>query len=404
MEKKIRVLHISKYYPPYIGGLESFCHDIVSALRKEGGYEQYVFCFNDKDETVEEEFDGVKVYRIGIQRIVASQPLAKGYGKALKKAIAEFKPDIVHFLYPNPYAAFFFLKCKFDGKLHLDWVFDITKQKTLKKLFKHQTETLLKRAAMVTSIAPTYFEGTDYLPFYKGEKGCIPCRIGDNRLNVTKEQISKANVIKEKYPGKKLVFFYGRHTEYKGLKYLIESNRYLDQENTEILIAGQGDQTEELKKQASEYRNIEFLGKLSDEDINAYLMACDVFAFPSISRNEAFGIALAEAMHFGKPACTFTISGSGVNWVCPNNVAGLETPNKDVKAYADNINRLLNDKELYDRLSKGAIDRCGELFMKDSFDKNVIEVYKRIAAVKEPSEHRHEQISKNYQKTENQHS
>lgn len=379
MGRNIRVLHISKYYPPYIGGLESFCHDIVSALQKEGGYEQYVFCFNDKDETIEEELGGVKVYRIGIQRIVASQPLAKGYGKTLKKVMAEFRPDVIHFLYPNPYAAFHFLNCKFEGKLHLDWICDITKQKTLKKLFKRQTEALLKRATLVTSIAPTYFQDTDYLPFYKGEKGCIPCRIGDCRLNVTDEQKNKANGIKEKYPGKKLIFFYGRHTEYKGLRYLIESNQYLDQENTEILIAGKGDQTEELKKRAGAYKNIEFLGKLSDEDINAYLMACDVFAFPSITRNEAFGISLAEAMYFGKPACTFTIVGSGVNWVCPGDVAGLEAPNKDVKAYAANINRLLSDKELYDRLSKGAVDRCHELFMKDSFDKNVVEIYRRIA-------------------------
>ena len=40
-----------------------------------------------------------------------------------------------------------------------------------------------------------------------------------------------------------------------------------------------------------------------------------IFCFPSITRNEAFGIALAEAMYCGKPAVTFTIEGSGVNFV-----------------------------------------------------------------------------------------
>ncbi len=379
MTEKIRVLHISKYYPPYIGGIESFCHDIASALRDTGDYEQVVFCYNDKNETVEEVYDGVKVIRVGIQRIIASQPLAKGYGKRLKNVINEFKPDIVHFCYPNPYAAHFLLKTKFKSVFHLDWICDIIKQKFLKQFFRGQNRRLLKRADLVTSITPTYFENTDYLPYYEGDKDAIPCRVGDARLNPTEEQKQKADLIKDKYRGKSVVFFYGRHTRYKGLKHLIEANGFLDREKVQLVIAGQGALTEELKEQAASYENVDFVGRLTDDDINSYLMACDIFAFPSITRNEAFGIALAEAMYYGKPACTFTIPGSGVNWVSKNGVTCLEAPNGDSKKFAENIMRLVNDDQLRGELGKNGKARCEELFLKPVFDKKVIEVYRCLS-------------------------
>ena len=84
-----------------------------------------------------------------------------------------------------------------------------------------------------------------------------------------------------------------------------------------------------------------FVGRLSDEDLKLYHYAAFVFAFPSITKNEAFGVALAEAMYCGTPAVTFTIPGSGVNWVPPNGETGIEVPNGDDKAYAKAIDTLL---------------------------------------------------------------
>ena len=103
-----------------------------------------------------------------------------------------------------------------------------------------------------------------------------------------------------------------------------------------------------------------------------------MFAFPSITRNEAFGISLAEALYFGKPALTFTIKGSGVNYVNINNETGLEAPNEDVKSYADNINRLLHDEALYKKLSIGAKERALTLFSKEHFVKTLNEIFDKL--------------------------
>lgn len=40
-----RILHISKYYYPYIGGTEQVARDVVNALNGEN-IEQKVICFN----------------------------------------------------------------------------------------------------------------------------------------------------------------------------------------------------------------------------------------------------------------------------------------------------------------------------------------------------------------------
>ncbi len=382
--KKNKILHVSKYYPPFTGGIEQVAYNVVKSLKETGNYEQKVICFNEKNETkLDDIYDDISVVRVGSKKKIASQSLNFNYGKLLEKAYLEFKPDIIHFHYPNPFVAHYLLKLlkkyNYNGKLVLHWHCDIIKQKILKKFFKKQNEQLCERADIILSTSPAYLENTDYLPRYKDKVKVVPLCIGKERTIVTENQKNKANEIEQKYKDKKIIFFFGRHTEYKGLRYLIESNQYLNQDECQIIIGGKGELTEELKKQASIYKNIEFVGRLSDDDINSYLMTCNIFAFPSITRNEAFGISLAEAMYFGKPVCTFTIPGSGVNWVCPNNICGLEAPNRDVREYANNINRLMNDKDLYDRLSNESIKRCIELFTYENFFKNVVKVYDEIS-------------------------
>ncbi|MCR5724415.1 MAG: glycosyltransferase, partial [Treponema sp.] len=80
--------------------------------------------------------------------------------------------------------------------------------------------------------------------------------------------------------------------------------------------------------------NIEFIGRISDEEKKCYLLTADVFAFPSITKNEAFGIALAEALYCGLPAVTFHIDGSGVNWVNQDSVTGIEVKHFSAQEYA----------------------------------------------------------------------
>ncbi len=377
-----KVLHITKYHYPYVGGTEQVCKDVIDSLSNLNMV-QKVICFNEdaqdgnvichRGETVHDIVDGIEVIRCGCIAKIASQSISLTYKRELKKVFTDLKPDIVVLHYPNPFVAYFLLplinKNK-NIKFVLYWHLDITKQKLLGKLFHGQTLALLKRADKIIATSPNYIDGSPYLSKFKDKCSVIPNCIRTERLEIDENTRAKAEKIRDKYKDKIICFGIGRHVPYKGFTYLIKASKYLD-DNFEILIGGKGPLTESLKEEAVNDNKIEFCGRISDEDLPAYYLACDIFCFPSITKNEAFGIALAEGMYYGKPAVTFTIPGSGVNYVNLENVTGIECPNGDVEAYAKAIKKLANDKKIAEEYGKNAKKRVIENFMFDSFKKRI---------------------------------
>ena len=176
--------------------------------------------------------------------------------------------------------------------------------------------------------------------------------------------------------GKPIVFFLGRHVEYKGIKYLLEAERFVRQDCV-FLIAGQGPLTAHLKEQYHSSR-LHWLGRISEEEKRYYYHAASIFAFPSITRNEAFGIVLAEAMYCKCPTVTFTIKGSGVNWVSLNGETGIEVANSDFQAYAQAVDKLLQDNILRDKMGRNAKKRVVSLFTRDVVAKQYQELYEKF--------------------------
>lgn len=367
----IKILQIPNYIYPHIGGIEQVARDIVSSLNEDAEIEQRVICFNSKNKTINDKVDGVNITRVKSIGKVFSQELAFSYGKELKKVLEEFKPDIVIFHYPNPLVAHFLLKHKKMGfKLILYWHLDITKQKILGKLFSLQSKKLLNWADKVIATSPNYVLGSKYLKTYKEKTKVIPNCVNTERVSYDQEVINLSEKIKKDYKGKTIIFAFGRHVPYKGLTYLIKASKLLNDEFI-IFIGGKGKLTKSLKKEAQDDKKVKFIDTLSDKELKAYLLSCDIFAFPSITKNEAFGIGLAEAMSFAKPAVTFTILGSGVNYVSLNNVTGIEVENKNYKLFADALVTLKNDLELRILYGNNAKKRVQELFTEDVFHQHI---------------------------------
>ena len=369
-----KVLHISKYYFPFIGGVEQVARDCVNALKDK--YEQKVICFNHEKGDSVDEVDGVEVVRASCFAKVASQSLSMDYEKLLKKVLNEFKPDYVVFHYPNPFVGSILTKYfkKKTFKLILWWHLDIVKQKFLKIFFEGQNKKLLKYADKIVATSPNYVEGSPYLSINKEKCVVIPCCFNIDRMAYNDSNIEASLELKKKYEGKTILFAFGRHVPYKGLTYLIQASKLLD-DSYKVLIGGKGPLTEELENEAKGDSKVEFLGKISDDDLKNYFLASDIFCFPSITRNEAFGIGLAEAMYYGKPSVTFTIPCSGVNWVSIHNETGLECENGNVKSYADAIKKLASDKALREKLGAAAKERSIEHFTYEKFKENTIQLF-----------------------------
>lgn len=368
MKKKI--LHITSYYLPHYGGIEQVTYDIVNILKEK--YENKIICFSETKKTKVDIYEGIEVHRVGWTKKIASQAISFSYILKLRGLLKEFKPDYIHIHLPNPLITFYLLlnlliykkKIKIIGH----WHSDIVEQKYIKRIYLPIQNILLKKLDKIIVTSREYGEFSEDLKNYQNKIIVIPNIVNQTILdNFDRIKVER---IRKKYKDKKIVFFIGVHRKYKGLKYLIEASKYLSDEY-KIIIAGNGPLTTELKELSKEDKKIEFIGKISDKEKVNYYYASDIFAFPSISKNEAFGIALAEALYCGLPAVTFTIKGSGVNWVNLDGVTGIEIKFRNAVDYASGITQVIEKGK---QTFKGN-ERCKSLFVKEVIKIKLFQLY-----------------------------
>jgi glycosyltransferase involved in cell wall biosynthesis len=124
---------------------------------------------------------------------------------------------------------------------------------------------------------------------------------------------------------------------------------------TLVLVGEQGNdihgcepQLRELAERHGLAARVRFVGAVAD--VEAWLRASDVFAFPT--ENEAFGLSLVEAMACGLPAVTTTVGGLR-DFVADETNALVVAPG-DSRGIAAALWRLLDDAELRARLGGAA--------------------------------------------------
>lgn len=373
----MKILHISKYYYPYLGGVENICKYLVEQMPQ---HEVGVVCFNDKNEDVVEEVNGHKVWRVASVVNIARQALSISYKKMLRMAIDDFCPDVVHYHWANPFPVLMLKELlPRQTRLVIHWHMDIIRQWYLYWAVKPLERWLIRRADFVCVTSPQYRDGSKPLSAFKDKVRVVPNCIEESKFEAQPQDAAIIENIKAQHHNKPIVLFLGRHTKYKGLPHLIEAERFINAD-CEIVIGGSGPLTDGLKALVTR-RNasrIKFVGRLSDDEMRCYMKAASVFAFPSITKNEAFGVALAEAMYCETPAVTFTIPGSGVNWVNINGETGLEVPNSDDEAFGKAIDKILSDKSLQEKFSQSARQRVSKNFLLNNMISAMEDVYEAL--------------------------
>jgi glycosyltransferase involved in cell wall biosynthesis len=355
-----KVLQISNYYTPHIGGIEQTCQYLSEGLKDE--YEVKVICFSEDFSTKHIEVNGIDIVKPGVCLNVVRQSLSLSYYGILRKLIKDWKPDIIHFHYPNPFVTALLLPLiPSSTKLYVQWHLDITKQKKIYPFVKPLETRLLKRADLIAPTSPNYRDSSKPLIPFLQKTEVLPSAIDPSLLDLKADEWERVEAIKEKSNNQPIVFFVGRHVAHKGILDLIEAEKLI-QNDCVIYIAGSGPITDEVKKECSSKRII-FLGRLTDKEKKYYYHAADIFAFPSYTKAEGFGLTLCEAMYCKAVPVTYTIEGSGVNWVSLNNETGLEVPNRDVAAYAKAVDRLIEDRDLRLRMAEQGHRRVIENFI-----------------------------------------
>lgn len=352
------ILHISKYYYPDLGGIETVAMYLAEGMTD---YKNIVVCFS-KDNTYHEDIvNGIKVYRMPVNFSFMSQDVSYTYYTRLKKIFKLYQPEFVHVHCPNPFVYPIVTSIIHkDTKLILHWHSDILSKGIAYQVIKPFESHILERADLIISTSPNYIPHSKPLTRHKGKVEVSQNGLITSHFDLKESDKSKIQEIKNKYDNKPIVYFVGRHIPYKGIDYLIKADQYIKNDCV-ILIAGTGPEDKYLKSIPCSNR-IKFLGRLSDDDLRCYSHAADVFAFPSITKAEAFGIALAEAMYCESVPVTFTLEGSGVNWVSLKGKTGEQVALKDIVSFGGAIDKILSNKALKEKYATASRQRVSEYF------------------------------------------
>lgn len=182
--------------------------------------------------------------------------------------------------------------------------------------------------------------------YFPGTYAIIPNGVDLQRYRVDVPPI-------ERYcDGKLNILFVGRWEKRKGLSFLIRAYEQVQREfpQSRLLVVGpEGRHGRAYRDYVANHglSGIEFVGRVSDEELPRYYRTCDVFCAPSVS-GESFGIVLPEAMASGKPVVTTNIE--GYRQVVTDGVDGVLVPPRDETALAGALCELLGNASERERL------------------------------------------------------
>jgi rhamnosyl/mannosyltransferase len=158
---------------------------------------------------------------------------------------------------------------------------------------------------------PRHIEISRFVSKYREKCRVVPYGIQASRFELDETGHKKVNELRDGLPS---VLCVGRLVSYKGVEFLI---RALEGIKARLWIIGTGPLDGSLRTLTQEKKladRVEFLGRVSEQDLVAYYHACDVVVLPSITNAEMFGVVQLEAMACRKPVISTNLP-TGVSWV-----------------------------------------------------------------------------------------
>ena len=177
--------------------------------------------------------------------------------------------------------------------------------------------------------------------------------------------------------GKTLVGIIGRFDLVKGHSVFINAAAEVLKNNPNVvfLLAGEGGEEHNLKNQAKKLgieKNVIFTGFI--EDIFSFINAIDINVLSSFS--ESFPYVLLEGALMKK--ATVSTAVGGVTDLIKEDSTGLLAPAGDFNVLAQKISKLIEDRDLRERLGEELYNYAKERFSKDSMKHRHIEIYNNI--------------------------
>jgi len=341
MAECLRIVQVNAYHYPYRGGIEHRIHHVSKRLAKK--HEVIVLTSQLPDSSVEEEIDGYRVIRLPSKYYNIYNPPYVATPGLLEK-LAELKPDVADFHYrwaPTYNKA----ARRYPGKKVFTFHNTYGEGVGITRLPSLINDMGWKRhlPCFDRIVCVSEFVRNDLI-----ERGLDPQKLVAIPNGI--ENMASDPQFKEE----DFILFVGRLVNTKGLKYLVEAMPKVD---SKLVICGAGPEEGRLHKQIAKLHlegKVELAGKVSEEKKTQLMSTCKVFVMPSIF--ESYGIAVAEAMSYGKAIVASNVGGLP-EVVCD---AGKLCSPRDPPDLASKINALLNDCDARNLCARNAAKHaCG---------------------------------------------
>jgi len=180
-----------------------------------------------------------------------------------------------------------------------------------------------------------------------------------------------------KKSGEKIVLFVGRLNKQKGAFILLEAfAKIKDRMDANLVFVGPPYEREEalrlIKKFDIEDR-VKIVGFVSENELLKWYHKCYIVSVPTLYKG-AFGLTLVEAMACGKPVVG--TDDLGVPDAVGN--GGLIAKAGDVNSLAECLEKILTNKQLYNRLRVNAVKRVNKMFRKEIAMKRYLKLYEKV--------------------------
>lgn len=369
----MKILHLSKYYHPYRGGIEKVIKELAEAALAQG-HQVTVICSSETNQKITEMVNGVRVIRLPQWGTVFSQPLTPSIFWGVKKEFED--AEVVHLHAPNPLFEFASLTFEFAAPLIVTYHCEVMKSRWLNRFYQPVSKAVLQKADRILVATPLHIEHSFWLKEFSQKCQVIPfgieSKFADKNLDINEHLLQ----IKNTYD--RYFLFIGRMVSYKGVNILLQAMQSVPQN---LVLIGKGPFLEtwkELSVQMGVSDKVHFVGPVeSNSEFGAYLHGCDALVLPSINEAEAFGLVLLEAMSCKKPVITTDLK-SGVKFVNVHGQTGLEVPRSDSVSLANAMNSLRLDDDLRFKLGQQAFEHFSKNFLIQHSLQKHLDVYQAM--------------------------
>lgn len=381
--ERLKILIVSPYSMEPPGGVQSHTEEFEEFLFDQGHDPTIVAPFNPKYQQTLQPSSSQKRLLLGevsghehngtiahVPKKVPVNPV--GVEKVLNAA----RPDIVHG--HDPYLSLPALQLIVQSRLPLfgrlpSWEFatfhaynsDTKPMYKIISRLKYGFDPLLDGTIVVSEATNEFAQR-----FYPKKHEIIP-----NGINISRFS-SEEGRIERFLDGKVNIVYVGRLEGRKGVKYLLAAYAILRRKmgNIRLVVAGDGPQMDELMalRDKNGIMDVEFLGRVSDEDLPKLYKTADICAFFA-THGEAQGKVLIEAQAAG--AAVVAGNNRGFRTVIKQGENGLLVNPKKIAETAETLKMLIQNEAFRKKLAAKGFESA-QIYDWSKVGPRVIDFYK----------------------------